>query len=151
MPANKDTDSDMEETVTKSNQQADAVGDNQLKARGRSLQRDSLTNTDQREKVVNLKESYAYENLQSAVAGSDSGGNPSRPESSGWRWEYIPAYRLSMFSLEEYLRKKFGNYKFFTQFVAGDKIKFWVPRALAEAEEEEILSNQWETRDYGYE
>jgi uncharacterized C2H2 Zn-finger protein len=31
-----------------------------------------------------------------------------------WRWASIPAYRLRRGPLETYLRRKFGNYKFFT-------------------------------------
>lgn len=111
--------SDIEEIVTKSIQQADAVGDNQSEARGRSPQRASLTNTDQRGKVVNLQKSYAYENPQSAVAGSDSGRSPSRPKSSGYQWDYIPAYRLNKFSLEGYLRKLFGNWRFYISVCCG--------------------------------
>jgi hypothetical protein len=97
----------------------DAVGDNRLKPRGRSSHRASLTNTDQREKVVNIQESYAYENPQSVAAGSNRGGSPSRPESSGYQWDHISAFRLSIFSLQEYLRMLFGNYEFYIRVCCG--------------------------------
>lgn len=67
-----------------------------------------------------------------------------------WRWNQIPSYRLKQADVEDYLKKKFGNWKFYTQVShiiewfltldkghaliavkpVNDQYKFWIPRDL---------------------
>lgn len=37
------------------------------------------------------------------------------PSHSGWLWVTFSTYRLSVFSLEEFLNRKFGGYNFFIE------------------------------------
>ncbi|KAN0098967.1 hypothetical protein V8E51_014630 [Hyaloscypha variabilis] len=54
----------------------------------------------------------------------------------------FPAYHLTVETVNDFLRTVFGNYNFFTVYQM-DHYKFWIPRALTEAERAKLRERRW--------
>lgn len=54
-------------------------------------------------------------------------------------YDTIDSYRLNQSIVEGYLKKKFGNYKFYVEHV-NDTYRFWIARYLSTTEKQEILA-----------
>ncbi|KAF6237532.1 hypothetical protein HO173_004422 [Letharia columbiana] len=54
-------------------------------------------------------------------------------------YDTIDSYRLNQSIVEGYLRRLFGNYKFYVEHV-NDTYRFWIARPLSSSEKKEIIA-----------
>ncbi|KAF1953578.1 hypothetical protein CC80DRAFT_494474 [Byssothecium circinans] len=59
----------------------------------------------------------------------------------GWVWDTFDTYDLPQRTLDKFLCEKFGMYEFYIS-MQNDVWRFWVPRRLTEAEQEELADRR---------
>ncbi|KAI4224016.1 MAG: hypothetical protein L6R36_004986 [Xanthoria steineri] len=63
------------------------------------------------------------------------------PANAVWQYDYIDYYRLDEKIIDQYLREKWGLYKYHVKLV-GDKYRFWVPQKLGKEEQDALLKRR---------